>query len=64
MMTFNEKRRWVFSLVPTACSYAKLNGYFGKLRSSEIEVLQAKGDFGGEFISAESYTGEKATIAK
>ena len=46
MMTFSEKHRWVFHLAPTACSYSKLDGYFGKLRRSEIEVLQAQGDFG------------------
>ena len=28
MMTYNEKHHWVFPLVPTACAYAKLNGYF------------------------------------
>ena len=31
MMAFNEKHHWVFPLVPTACAYAKLDGYFGKL---------------------------------
>ena len=34
MKAFNEKSRWVFPLVPTACSYAKLIEYFGKLRIS------------------------------
>ena len=47
MMTFNEKRHWVFPLVPTACAYTKLNEYFGKLRSPEIEAPQLQGDFGG-----------------
>ena len=28
MMTFNRKHRRVFPLVPTACDYAKLDGYF------------------------------------
>ena len=46
-MTFNAKHRWVLPLAPTACAYSKLNGYFGKLRGLEIEVLQARGDFGG-----------------
>ena len=46
MMTFNEKRRWVFPLVPTSIAYAKSNGHFGKLRNSQIEVSQAQGDFG------------------
>ena len=35
MMTFCGKHRWVFPLVPTACAYAKLNEYFGKLRDAE-----------------------------
>ena len=35
MMTFNEKHRWAFPLVPTACGYAKLNEYFGKLRDEK-----------------------------
>ena len=48
MMTFNEKHRWAFPLVPTACGYAKLNEYFGKLRDVKIEVLQLQGDFGGD----------------
>ena len=47
-MTFNGKNRWVFPLVPTACAYAKLGEYFGKLRGSVIEVPQAQGDFGGK----------------
>ena len=47
MMTFNEENRWVFPLVPTSCAYAKLDGYFGKLRKSEIHALQIQGDFGG-----------------
>ena len=37
-MTFNGKRHLAFPLVPTARSYANLNGYFGKLQSSKIEV--------------------------
>ena len=45
-MTFNEKNRRVFPLVPTASSYAKLNEYCGELQNSKIEVLHAKGDFG------------------
>ena len=46
MMTFSEKHRLVFPLSPTSCAYAKLNVYFGKLRSSEIEVPQLQGEFG------------------
>ena len=46
MMTSNDKHRWVFPLVPTACAYAKLGEYFGKLRKAEIEAHQLKGDFG------------------
>ena len=30
--TFNEKHRWVFPPVPTACAYAKLDGYFRKMK--------------------------------
>ena len=47
MMNFNEKHRWLFPLVPTACAYTKLGEYFGKSRKSEIEALQIQGDFGG-----------------
>ena len=46
MMTFNEKHHWVFPLVPTSCDYAKLDDYFGKMQKSEIEAMQAQGDFG------------------
>ena len=46
-MTFSEKHRWVFPISPTAFADAKLDGYFGKLRKSEIEVMQKQGDFGG-----------------
>ena len=42
VMTFNEKRHWVFPLAPTACAYTKLDEYFGELRKAEIEVLQAQ----------------------
>ena len=38
--------RWVFPLVPTACSYAKLDEYFGKFWKAEIEVMQTQGDCG------------------
>ena len=59
MVAFNEKRRWVFPLVQTACSYDKLNGYFGKLRNSQMGVLQTQGRFGensaaGKVINAKS----------
>ena len=63
MMTLSEKHRGVLPLSPTSRDYAKLNGYFGKLRGSEIDVLQPQGDFGG-FINSESFTGEKETIAQ
>ena len=53
MMTFNEKHHWVFPLVPTACSYAKLGGYLGKLQKSQMEGLQVQGFF-GSFGSPES----------
>ena len=45
MMTYNGKHHWVFPLVPTACAYAKLNGYFWEIKQGQIEVLQAQGDF-------------------
>ena len=45
MMTFNEKHHWVSTLVPTACAYKKLDGYCGKLQKSQMEALQAQGDF-------------------
>ena len=64
MATFNEKRHLVLPLVPNAFDYAKLNGYFGKLRSSKIEVLQAQGDFSGGFISPESFKKEQETTAR
>ena len=44
-MTFNDKHRWVFPLVPNACAYAKLEQYFRKMQAREIEVLQTQGDF-------------------
>ena len=50
MVTFNEKHRWVFPLVPTACAYAKLNEYIGKLRGLRIGVLQVQGDFLGGIL--------------
>ena len=46
MMTFNEKRHWAFPLCPTACAYAKLGDYFGKMQKSQIDAMQAQGDFG------------------
>ena len=64
MMTFSGNHHWVFPLVPTSSAYAKLNGYFGKLRSSKIEVLQAQGDFSGGFISPESFKKEQETTAR
>ena len=44
-MTSNDKHRWVFPLVPTACAYAKLDDYFRKMQKKQIEVLQTQGDF-------------------
>ena len=58
MMTSNEKSRWLFPLFPTACACAKLNGYLGKLRNSEIDVLQSQGDF-GENVSARKVLRQK-----
>ena len=55
--------RWVFPLVPTACAYAKLNEYFGKLRGGEIEVLQAKSDF-GENLSVRKVSAAESTKCK
>ena len=53
MMTFNEKHHSVFPLVPTSCSYAKLNGYFRGMQKG-IEVPHVQGDFWGSFGSSES----------
>ena len=50
MMTLNEKHHWVFPLALTACDYAKLDEYFGKLRKAEIDVLKCiaiSGKIGG-----------------
>ena len=47
MMRCNDNRHWVFHLAPTACAYAKLDGYSGKLRKAEIGALQMQGDFWG-----------------
>ena len=44
-MTFNDKHRWVFPLAPTACAYAKLDDYFRKMQTQQIEVLQTHEDF-------------------
>ena len=65
MMTFKGNRHGVFPLVPTSRAYAKSNGYFGKLRGSEIEVPQPQGDFfSGGVISSGSFTGAEETLAK
>ena len=45
-MTYNGKHHWVFPLVATACSYAKLNDYFRKIQKGQIEISQVQGDFG------------------
>ena len=44
-MTFNDKHRWVFPLVPNACAFAKLDQYFRKMQAKEIDVLHTQGDF-------------------
>ena len=53
IMTFNEKHHWVFPLTPTSFSYTKLNGRFGKLQKSEMEVLKMCGDFGANLAARE-----------
>ena len=63
MVTFSEKRRWASRIVPTVCSYSKLNGCFAKLRGSEIERLQSHGDFGGVYYFGKS-TGRKSNCLK
>ena len=50
------KQHLVFPLVPAACAYTKLGDYFGKLRKSQMLVLQVQGDFGGSL--------EVRTVAK
>ena len=62
MMTFNENHRWVFTLVPTDCAYAKLNGYFGNFQNSAIKYYKRKG-ISVEIYLYESFTGE-TTITK
>ena len=39
-MTFNDKNRWVFPLVPTACAYAKLGGYFRKMQKGKLKYCE------------------------
>ena len=46
-MTFNDKHRCVFPLVPNACGYAKSEQYFRKMQTDEIEALQTQEDFLG-----------------
>ena len=46
-------------LGPTACAYAKLNEYFGKLQSSKIESAQSQGDFGGDLSVREGLQAKK-----
>ena len=46
MMTFNDEHRWVFPLSPTACDYEELDGYFWGMPKSQLEAMQAQGDFG------------------
>ena len=64
MMTFNEKHRLVFHLVPTACDYAKLGGYFGKLQKSQVEALQLQGDVGGHLGVREATKNQKSKVGK
>ena len=45
-MTFNDKHRLVFPLVPNARAYAKSDGYFfRKIQNKQIDALQTQGDF-------------------
>ena len=46
MVTYNGEHRRVCPLVPTACSYNKLDKYFGKLQKSQISALHVQGEFG------------------
>ena len=61
MVTFNDNHRWVFPLAPTACDYAKLDGYFGKLRNAEISALQMQGYF-GEYLDLRKVAKSKPKI--
>ena len=63
-MAFNEKRHCVFPLVPTSSAYAELNGYFGKLQNSKIEVLQAQWDFGGNLSAPKVLRGKQRLRSK
>ena len=62
IMTFNEKRRWVFPLFPTSGAYKKLDGYFGKLRKWEIEALQVQGGFGAHLEVRKAGKNQKSTL--
>ena len=62
MMTFNEKHHWVSDLVATACAYAKLDEYFGKLQKLQMAPLQAHGDFGDRFGSSGSGQNQKSAV--
>ena len=41
-VTFNDKHRWVFPLVPNACAYAKLDEYFRKLQTETLRFCKHK----------------------
>ena len=47
MMTYNEKHHRVFPLVPTACAYAKLNGYCGQMQKIANFSPESAGGFWG-----------------
>ena len=46
VMTYNDKLRLVFPLVPNACSCAKSDGYFGEAGDTTRDALISRWDFG------------------
>ena len=63
MMTYNEKHHWVLPLVPTACDYAKLGGYFGNCKIADGGPASA-GRFRGSCGSSESDQNQKSNVGK
>lgn len=43
MVTFNDKLRCLFSLVPNACAYENLTEYIGKLKEKTARIFKGYG---------------------
>ena len=63
MMTFREKRRFVFSLAPTAFDYAKLGAYFGKCKNRKLGPCKC-GGFRAPFGCAEGEPNQESTAGR